>query len=448
MIKRWADADERDYVRRHGHPQNPNIGTTNDNCAGAASCRQPMLDNDILLQAYATTLLGADNDLTMHGGGNTSFKTAIIDDAGKSRRALYVKASGTPLGSFIPEYFVAMDLDFLEGQRPRGGIDDEAMAREFKERQLIPSGRLPSIESLMHAFIPARVVDHTHPSAILKIVNRAGGRELLRECFGDDLAVIPYTRMGYDLAKASSEAAERAPGCIGVVIDHHGLITWGDDARAVYEMTIDIITKAESFLARIFVRSITPGPEVSADMSVNNYGLIAPIIKKSLSRQTGNVSLALLNTSDVLALINSPEGMDIICNPPMTPDYPMYTRILPLWADFSLDDSPERISSYIDNAVDKHVSDYKGYLERFNVTNVPPSDLLPQAIVHPRIGAVCFGTDEASARRIADFTRQAFSIRRAIAETGGVYASLPEEHLFDMQYRGYQQAKKNQNQKS
>jgi rhamnose utilization protein RhaD (predicted bifunctional aldolase and dehydrogenase) len=149
-----------------------------------------------------------------------------------------------------------------------------------------------------------------------------------------------------------------------------------------------------------------------------------------------------LTTPDVLELINSPDGKDIICDPPMTPDYPMYTRILPLWIDVDINDPPENISSYISAAIDKHINDYKDYLKRLNVKDVPPADLLPQAIVHPKIGAICLGPDEASAKKIADFTRQAFSIRRAIFETGGVYQSLPEEHLFDMQYRGYQQMKK------
>jgi rhamnose utilization protein RhaD (predicted bifunctional aldolase and dehydrogenase) len=149
-----------------------------------------------------------------------------------------------------------------------------------------------------------------------------------------------------------------------------------------------------------------------------------------------------LNTPDVLELINSPDGKEIICDPPMTPDYPMFMRILPLWIDADINDPPEKISSYISAAVDGHINDYKDYLKRLAVRNVPPSDLLPQAIIHPQIGAICLGPDEPSARKTADFTRQALSIRRAIFETGGVYQSLPEEHLFDMQYRGYQQAKR------
>jgi rhamnose utilization protein RhaD (predicted bifunctional aldolase and dehydrogenase) len=126
----------------------------------------------------------------------------------------------------------------------------------------------------------------------------------------------------------------------------------------------------------------------------------------------------------------------------MTPDYPMYTRILPLWIDVDLNDSPEAIFSYINTAVDKYVSDYKDHLKNLDITDVPISDLFPQAIVHPQIGVICIGPNESSANKIADFIHQAFLIREEIFATGGTYESLPEEHIFDMQYRGYQQAKK------
>lgn len=434
MLNRWVEADELNFIEQY------------------KSVHREM-EKEVLRQAYATRLLGAENDLTMHGGGNTSFKTIIDCKDGSKKRALYVKASGTPLSSFEPEHFVIMELYFLESLRGVGRIDDGVMSREFKSHQLIQSGRLPSIESLMHAFIHARVVDHTHPAAILKIVNRVNGRELLKECFGGELAVIPYAKMGYDLADKSAMAIQQTPGSIGVVMAHHGLITYGDNAREVYETTIDIINRAENFLSKIFVGGIKISkPETTADIRKRNFGLITPIIKKCLSQafqytdETGisvdKLSLELLDTPDVIELINSPDGKDIIRNPPMTPDYPMYTRILPVWTDFDIESPPEEISSHISEAVNKHVCDYKDYLKKYGVTSVPSADLLPHVIIHPQTGAVCLGTDRKSAMIIADFTRQAFSIRRSIAETGGVYESLPEKYLFDMQYRGYQQTKR------
>jgi rhamnose utilization protein RhaD (predicted bifunctional aldolase and dehydrogenase) len=410
MKNRWNGSDESAYIKRYGG-----------------------LEKEILCQAYATTLLGADNGLAMHGGGNTSIKVDIV-----GRRALYVKATGTPLDLFEPGYFVAMDLEYLEGLKSGGGIDDAAMAFEFRKRQLIQTERLPSIESLMHAFLPAKIVDHSHPEALLKISNRVGGEALLAECFGGDLAVIPYARMGYDLASAVSSAAKRNLGCKGVAIVHHGIVVWGGAAREVYDLTIEIVNRAEKFLASMPSKPITLGVEVSAGESEENYQKAAPLIKKALG--IDGISLILLNTADVMELINSPDA-GIVRNPPLTPDYPMSRRILPLWLDVDLRGGADEISSYIKEAIGDFVTEYGNYLGKHGVLNQPAVDLLPKAIVHPRIGAVCLGADEASARAVADFTRQAFSIRRAIFESGGVYQCLADEYLFDMQYRGYQQAK-------
>jgi rhamnose utilization protein RhaD (predicted bifunctional aldolase and dehydrogenase) len=420
MKNLWDDTDEQIYI----------------------SCYRGT-EKDILRQAYATTLLGSDNALTMHGGGNTSIKinnTNIIDETGKEKRALYVKATGTPLNLFEPEHFVVMDLEFLEGLKSCGGIDDAAMASEFKKRQLIHTDRLPSIESLMHAFIPAKIVDHSHPEALLKIANRVGGASLLTECFGDDLAVIPYARMGYDLASSVSSAAQKNPRCKGVFIVHHGLAVWGDAARDVYDLTIEIVNKAERFLKAMTSRSIAPGLKVSSDESEENYRKVSPLIREAL--RIDEISLTLLNTPDVMELINS-QNAYILRDPPLTPDCPMSRRILPLWlgADVDLRGGIDELSSSVKVAVGKFVSDYGDYLKKHGVSDQPVIDLLPKAVIHPRIGAVCIGIDDASAAAAADFTRQAFSIRRAVFESGGVYQCLAEEYLFDMQYRGYQKAK-------
>jgi rhamnose utilization protein RhaD (predicted bifunctional aldolase and dehydrogenase) len=423
MKNQWNDSGEHSYISRHSGDYHHN----------------PDTEKEILRQAYATTLLGADSGLTMHGGGNTSIKVNIIDEADKKeKRALYVKATGTPLNLFEPGYFVVMDLDFLEGLKSCGGLDDASMALEFKKRQLAKTDRLPSIESLMHAFIPAKIVDHSHPEALLKIANRVNGAALLAECFGDDLAVIPYARMGYDLALAVSSAAERNPRCKGVAVVRHGLVVWGGGAREVYDLTIEIVNRAEKFLSSMPSKPITRGAEVSAGESESNYRLAAPLIKEALG--VAGISLTLLNTQDVMELINSPDA-GIVRDPPLTPDYPMARRILPLWLDVDLRGGVGEMSSYIKSAVDKFVKCYGDYLKEHGVSDQPIIDLLPKAVVHPRIGAVCLGTDEASARSAADFTRQAFSIRRSIFESGGDYECLSEEYLFDMQYRGYNKSK-------
>ncbi len=425
MKNLWNDTDESVYVSRYSGKYHNDINT----------------EKEILRQAYATTLLGADCALTMHGGGNTSIKVDLINKVGNYKRALYVKATGTPLNLFVPGHFVVMDLEFLEGLKSCGGIDDAVMAVEFKKRRLVETERLPSIESLMHAFIPARIVDHSHPEALLKIANRDGGAELLTECFGKELAVIPYARMGYDLAMAVSTAAGRKKGCRGVAVVHHGIVAWGDTAREVYDFTIEIVNKAEKFLASIIKKSITTGAAVSVDTLTKNYQKIEPLIRDALRfiDNRNKISLARLNFADVMELINSQE-VGIVRNPPLTPDYPMSRRILPLWLDVDIGIDTDELSSQIKTAIDRHVKDYSDYLQKNGVSDQPVVDLLPKAIIHPQIGVICIGQNESSATATADYIRQAFSIRRAVFETGGVYKCLSDEYLFDMQYRGYQRS--------
>ncbi|MDR0305949.1 MAG: class II aldolase/adducin family protein [Chitinispirillales bacterium] len=429
MINRWNDDDEQKYI----YQNDLNI----DEAKG------------IVQQAYATSLLGAESDLTIHGGGNTSVKILVGDNRDTAMRVLCVKASGTPLASFIPKYFVSMDLSYLERLNQLDALGDKEMADMFEGFKVLKSEYQPSIESTMHAFIPAKYVNHTHPVAVLKILNRVNGIELFKECFGDELAVIPYARLGFDFAKAALKAVKQNNNCKGIAIAHHGLVTWGQEAREAYERTIGIVTKAEDFLSKISVKPVTPQTAITADSSKKYFKRFAPVVRNSITyicKGAGfrgrKISFSLLNAPDVLDLINSRSGRDIICNPPMTPDYPMLNRILPLWIDVDLSLAKKKIVLHVRQAVAKFIEEYIAYLNKHDAASCPVTELLPKVIIHPQIGAVCCGLNQDDAQKTADLTHQAFSIRRAVAETGGVYESLPEKYLFDMQYKGYQQAKK------
>ncbi len=427
MMNRWDTQEEKAYIEKHLHIQN---------------------DEGILQQAYATRLLGSEPDLTMHGGGNTSVKASLKSITGKEQNILYIKASGTPLSTFTPEHFVGLDLDFLRELKMLDTLSDEIMAREFKLHQLMPHASLPSIESLMHAFNPARFVDHTHPSAILAIANRENGQELLKEAFGDDLAILPYTRMGFDLAKATSEAVIQCKGCKGLLVIHHGLVTWGNSAREAYDSTIELVNRAEHFLATKRTRKLSSNTDVAVSTAHREYADYAPILRGILSPKRDNpdfprerIVLRPLYSESILRLLHAPEGKELLTNPPLTPDYPMLTRILPLWVDIHEELSPDQFRYRVESAVHKFTEDYRSYLLERGVNSVPDADLLPRVVIIPELGAICWGRDDYAAGVVSDLTNQAFLIRQAIYETGGTYESVREQHLFDMQYRSYQRAK-------
>ena len=166
---------------------------------------------EVALQAYATGLLGSDNSLTLHGGGNTSIKTSVRTITGESKNTLFVKSSGTPLRAFSPDQFVALDLDFLKQLQQLDSLDDATMEQQFKLHLVLPSACRPSIETLLHAFLPGRFIDHTHPDAILALTNRTDGEAFTHEAFGDKVIVIPYARVGFGLARTVANRSRKIP---------------------------------------------------------------------------------------------------------------------------------------------------------------------------------------------------------------------------------------------
>ena len=170
MNNAWSEADANAFVKAHGSER------------GA----------EIALLAYATRLVGSQPDLAMHGGGNTSVKGMVKTLAGDDVAALFVKASGIAMETITPAGFVCLDHAYLKKLRTVPSLSDEIMAQEFRLRMLMPSDALPSIETLMHAFIDRAAVVHTHPTAILTLTNRTAGEETIADALGDTVGVVPY----------------------------------------------------------------------------------------------------------------------------------------------------------------------------------------------------------------------------------------------------------------
>jgi rhamnose utilization protein RhaD (predicted bifunctional aldolase and dehydrogenase) len=205
MNNAWSEADANAFVKAHGSER------------GA----------EIAFLAYATRLVGSQPDLAIHGGGNTSVKGMVKTLAGDDIAALFVKASGIAMETITPSGFVCLDHAYLKKLRTVPSLSDEIMAQEFRLRMLRPSDVLPSIETLMHAFIDQAAVVHTHPTAILTLTNRAAGEETIAEVLGDTVGVVPYVGSGLALGRAVADELDRLKGCRAIVAMRHGLITWG-----------------------------------------------------------------------------------------------------------------------------------------------------------------------------------------------------------------------------
>ncbi|MHB8770560.1 MAG: bifunctional aldolase/short-chain dehydrogenase [Syntrophales bacterium] len=407
---------------------------------------------EVALLAYATRLVGGQPDLAMHGGGNTSLKGTHTTLAGDEKAALFVKASGVDMERITPAGFVCLDLGYLRKLRSLPALADSVMADEFRTHLLRPSDRLPSIETLMHAFLAPPAVVHTHPTAILALTNRVGAEEALAEALGDTVGVVPYAGSGLSLGRAVADELERRTGCRAVVVMQHGLVTCGASPQEAYDATVETVSRAEAYLARRRGPAASRTPGDGTETARRRYREIAPLIRGLLSPPSGNpdtprcaMILAPLISPEVLALLASPGAKTLADTVPLTPDYLVRTRSWPLLVEQPDYEDPDGLRRQLAAAIDAFGRRYGRYVQR-HASRLPefvPSglDMLPRVLFLPGLGAVCAGPDAAGAAICRDITGQTLTVKATIGETGGQYQGLTEEHLFDMEFRAYQRAK-------
>ena len=437
MINRWSDKDAAAFLKQHSAPWG----------------------KDLALQSYASRLLGAEVDLVLYGGGNTSVKGSLSDVLGESIETLFIKPSGLHMASMIPGDFIALDQKYLWRLRKLRRLSDEAMAQEFRRHRLGPQDGLPSVETLLHAFVGHQFIDHTHPSAILALTNRTDGERVAREALGKDIAIVPYVTAGFALAIAVSKAIERNPHCKGAVLMQHGLITWGQTARGAYDRTIQIVGRAENYVAKRRSRPITARASVSPKEAQRRYVHVAPMLRGMLSIPSGNpdnpfhrIILKPLVDSEVLRILDSKIGKGLVVSPPLTPDYLIRTKAYPLFVDKPRFDGIATVGvanlaplrDQLVRAIAAYASRYSAYIKKYapgSTRGTATWDPLPRVVLMPGLGAVCIGRDTDQAAIAADITRQALGIKTAIYESGGKYRGVPEHHLFDMEFHSFQRAK-------
>lgn len=405
----------------------------------------------LALLLYATQLVGRNPRLAMHGGGNTSLKTKVKTRTGQEKEALFVKASGVDMAEITTEGFVCLDLESLRGLRRLKGLTDEEMADEFRIHLLRPSAGLPSIETPMHAFLAAPVVIHTHPSAVLALTNRRDSAEALQEAFGGEAAVVPYASSGLELGLAVAETVEGTP-CRAVVVMHHGLVTWGEEPKAAYDRTIEMVTLAQEYLRKARRSFVFAEMKIDVAQARERYVKLAPVIRGLLSPPTGDPDhpfrrgiLLPLTTADTLEFLASPFAKVLADTSPLTPDYLVWTKAYPLYAEGLAYDDPALFRQGLAAALGSFRTRYEAYVKEnahllpgFNASAV---DFLPRVLFLPGLGAFCSAATLGAARIVRDITEQLISVRRKISETGGIYRGLAEDHLFEMEFRALQRAK-------
>ena len=373
-------------------------------------------ENEIDQLVYQSRLVGAEESLVLWGGGNNSVKSQSTDLLGKPIDVMYIKSSGSDMKTIVPKEFPAVRLDYIEPLRPRdGGMSDQEMVDYLARCLVDPTSRRPSIETLLHAFLPARAVLHTHADAILALTNTRGRETTVRDCFGDSVITVPYLRPGFRLSRDVADAFASKPDAEGLVLMNHGLITWGETARDAYEKHIALVTKGEEWLA-------SRSPAATSVLSNVDATTVAPVIRGALGA-TRSVILEFDGSEEVLRFLARDDAKRITQIGPATPDHLLYTKRFPLFLDAG-DDVSKALSDY----VERYKAHYDNYRSEFAML-----DPHPRVVLVPGAGMWTAGKDARAARIVRDIYRHTMRIIEA-AEGAGGYETLNDEDAFHAEY--------------
>src|SRR5580704_1099973 len=243
-------------------------------------CARQSVGRDLALRVYTTRLLGQDPRLVLHGGGNTSVKTMVPDLLGQDTAVLCVKGTGWDMGAMEPPGMPAVRLEPLLKLRGRAAVNDEEMVRFQRASLIDPMAPNPSVETLLHAFVPHKFVDHTHATAILSLSDQPDGEAICAEVFDGRMGIVPYIMPGFALAKKSAEVYEADRKAEGLILHKHGIFTFGDSDREAYERMIEMVSRAEARLERnrksVFLTLRLP-------QRVATLAAVAPIVRGACS---------------------------------------------------------------------------------------------------------------------------------------------------------------------
>lgn len=394
----------------------------------SSSEAEGLSDLDVLV--YQSRLVGSDPGLVVWGGGNTSIKTREIDFRGRTIDVMRVKGSGSDLKAVVPRDFPAVRMDDILPLLERESMSDEEMVAYLAQTMLDPTAPRPSIETLLHAFVPAKSVVHSHADAILALTNNTNSEELLRQTFGDELAIIPYKRPGFLLSKWVGETARKQPGIKGVILLNHGLITWHDDPKVAYDLHIEMVDRA----ARAAAPAEAPNAQELAPIEerARAAAQLAPVVRGVLGG-AGRVIARFDGSDDAYRFasgvsIPADRMVEVLMQGAATPDHILNTKRRVLW----IRDGSEPVGDRVRAAYDSWLRDYQAYYHEHNTGEdmLPP---VPRVVLAENVGMFAVGKDSKAATVAQDIYRHTIGIVEA-AERTGHYRSLADKDAFEAEY--------------
>ena len=426
MQNLWSDRDARAAIRGYGKQ-------------GA--------NKDVALRVYTTRLLGGEPRLVLHGGGNTSVKTRLSDITGATADVLCVKGSGWDMAAIEPPGLPAVRLEPLQRLQSLKALSDEDMVALQRLNLLDPAAPNPSVETLLHAFLPHKFIDHTHANAVLALSDQPNGARICAEVYGQRVALVPYIMPGFALAKQAAEIHAAHPDCEGLILLKHGIFTFAETAREAYGRMIELVTLAEKRLARAKRK---PVPVKALPKALARPAEVAPVLRGLLAREIdrgeglySRLVLTFRTSPAIRAFVGGRDVARYSQAGTITPDHVIRTKPAP-----ALMPAPEAgdlagFAAKAGAAVGLFGARYQEYFARNNKRSgggKKALDPLPRLLLVPGLGLFAAGESAKAAAIAADLAEAGVEVITA-AEKLGRFRSIPEADLFDVEYWSLEQAK-------
>ena len=408
---------------------------------------------------YRSNILGGDQRITNTGGGNTSSKLIEKDPlSGEDTEVLWVKGSGGDLRTSLRENFSSLyqdkllDLQKIYQDRPDRGLKSQAeddMVAMFSHTTFNLNPRASSIDTTLHSFLPGKHVDHMHPNAIIAIAASARCEKLTQEIFGGEMAYVPWMRPGFELGLAMEKISQDQPDVRAIMMGQHGFISWADDDKACYTLTLDLIEKASAYIEAKYeakggdstafggAKFTTLSPEQRAE----TFAAILPWLRGQVSHQKRMIG-TVQDDAKILRFVNSQEAARLAELGTSCPDHFLRTKIKPLYVDWNPQtEDAAALKIKLAAGLEAYREDYAEYYAMCKHANSPAMrDPNPTVVLIPGIGMIAWGKDKSESRVTAEFYNCAVEVMRG-AEAIDTYISLPQQEAFDIEYWLLEEAK-------
>lgn len=415
----------------------------NDADAKAAVKKYSNFSEDIALRVYTSRLIGSDPALVLHGGGNTSVKSATKNRVGEDTRVLYVKGSGWDLDTLEPAGLPGVKLDYLLKLRALDRLSDEDMVNDQRTNLLDASAPNPSVETLLHAFLPHKFIDHSHADASLVIADQPDAEALCKKIYGDTMGFVSYIMPGFALAKAAAEVYEKNPKVKGLLLENHGIFTFAETAKDSYDYHIEAVTLAEKYIASKPVKPLTRIETAKSNGNRKDIlRRVAPLLRGLFHKHSNSAWIVHYRESEIACeFASSKECLAWSQIGTATPDHVIRTKQKPLLLNPKQLDDTQKLREEIAGALDDYIEAYHQYFKANNKKlDKKELDPLPRVALVAGLGLITMGATLKDAKIAADIYEHTIEIIHNAFNIGD-YVPLGDSDLFDMEYWSLEQAK-------